>query len=70
MIWAGTCKYHYRDLKTLAEVTELMDEIDDFQALFTIVIEAYQAGQPGPKDNEDPDSDAPASPKAGAKGGK
>jgi hypothetical protein len=63
MIWAGSRKNHRKDLRTLADVAELMDEIPGselgFPGVWEIVTEAYAAGQGNNPNGED--GDAPKS---------
>ncbi len=56
MIWAGTRKYHRQDLRSPAQLLELMEDAHDegefdFQGAFTACAEAYSAAQPKPKED-------------------
>ncbi|QIN79595.1 hypothetical protein GBA65_14900 [Rubrobacter marinus] len=64
LIWAGTRKHHRQELRSLPQVNDIMDDMDDFQKVFRICTEAYSAGQPGA---EDEDQDKPVGAPKGKK---
>lgn len=58
MIFVGTRKHHKRDLKTEQEITPLLDLVEDFnEGLLMPLMEAYQAGFPGMKDEDEEDDE-------------
>jgi hypothetical protein len=65
LIWAGSRRHHRREIRTLPEITELMDEIPDqeggYALVWETVTEAYAAGQGNAPDQDGNEADSPQS---------
>jgi hypothetical protein len=74
LIWAATRKHHTKEIRTLREVTQIMNNIPKaeggpgYQEVWQVVTEAYGIGQGAELDEDEEDSDN-GTPKATAKAG-